>query len=58
MHLHDSLEVVGECLKAELSDKCFNHRRKKFDGLSRSQVSEMKLLKNENESFKKFVADL
>jgi len=52
------LDVVSACRKAGISDKSYYYWRKKFGGLSRSQVSEMKLLKKENERLKKIVADL
>ena len=57
-YLYDGLDVVSSCRKAEISDKTYYHWRKKFGGLSRSQVSEMKSLKKENERLKKIVADL
>jgi transposase-like protein len=58
VHLHDGLDVVSACRKAGISDKSYYYWRNKFGGLSRSQVSEMKLLKKENERLKKIVADL
>ena len=58
VHLHVSLQVVSACGKAGISDKSYYYWRKKFGGLSRSQISEMKLLKKENERLKKIVADL
>ena len=58
VHLHDGLDVLSACRKAGISDKSYYYWRKKFGGLSRSQVSEMKLLKKENERLKKIVADL
>ncbi|WP_424099314.1 transposase, partial [Planktomarina sp.] len=45
VHLHDGLDVVSACRKAGISDKSYYYWRKKFGGLSRSQVSEMKSLK-------------
>ena len=58
VHLHDGLDVVSACRKAGISDKSYYYWRKKFGGLSRSQVSEIKSLKKENERLKKIVADL
>ena len=58
VHLHDGLDVVSACRKAGISDKSYYYWPKKFGGLSRSQVSEMKSLKKENERLKKIVADL
>ena len=58
VHLHDGLDVVNACRKAGISDKSYYYWRKKFGGLSRSQVSEMKSLKKENERLKKIVSEL
>ena len=41
VHLYDGLDVVSACRKAGISDKSYYYWRKKFGGLSRSQVSEM-----------------
>ena len=58
VHLHDGLDVVSACRKAGISDKIYYYWRKKFGGLGRPQLSEMKALKKENERLKKIVADL
>ena len=62
VHLHDGLDVVSACRKAEISDKTYYYWRKKFGGLGRPQLSEMKVLKKEKEKekerLKKIVADL
>ena len=58
VHLHDGLDVVSACRKARISDKSYYYWRKKFGGLSRSQVSEKKSFKKENERLKMIVADL
>ena len=58
VYLHDGLDVVSACRKAGSSDKSYYYWRKKFGGLSRSQVSEKKSLKKENERLKMIVADL
>ena len=58
VHLHDGLDVVSACRKTGISDKRYYCGRKTFEGHSRSQVSEMKSLKKENERSKKIVADL
>ena len=57
-YLYDGLNVVSSYRKAKISDKTYYYWRKKFRGLSRSQVSEMNSLKKENERLKKIVADL
>ena len=58
VHLHDGLDVMSASRKAVISDKSYYYWRKKFGGLSRSQVSEKKSLKKENERLKMIVADL
>ena len=58
VYLHDGLDVVSACRKAGISDKSYYYWRKKLGGLSRSQVSEKKSLKKENERLKMIVADL
>ena len=58
VHLHDGLDVVSSCRKAGISDKTYYHWRKKFGGMGRSQLSEMRALRKENERLKKIVADL
>ena len=58
LHLHDGLDVVSACRKAGISDKTYYYWRKKFGGLGRPQLSEMRALKKENERLKKIVADL
>ena len=58
VHLHDGLDVVSACRKAGISDKTYYYWRKKFGGLGRPQLSEMRALKKENERLKKIVADL
>ena len=58
VHLHDGLDVVSSCRKAGISDKTYYCWRKKFGGMGRSQLSEMRALKKENECLKKIVADL
>ena len=45
VHLHDGLDVVSACRKAGISDKTYYYWRKKFGGLGRPQLSEMRALK-------------
>ena len=47
VHLHDGLDVVSSCRKAGISDKTYYYWRKKFGGMGRSQLSEMRALKKE-----------
>ena len=58
IHLHDVLDVVSACRKAGISDKTYYYWRKKFGGVGRPQLAEMRALKKENERLKKIVADL
>ena len=58
VHLHGGLDVVSVCRKAEISDKSYYYYRKKFGGLSRSQVFEMKSFKKENERLKEIIDQL
>ncbi len=58
VHLHDGMDVAGAVRKAGISDKTYYYWRKKFGGMARPQLSEMKALKKENERLKKIVADL
>ena len=58
VHLHDGLDVVSSCHKAGISDKTYYHWRKKFGGMGRSQLSEMRALRKENERLKKILTEL
>ena len=58
VHLHDGLDVVSSCRKAGISDKTYYYWRKKFGGIGRSQLSEMRVLRKENERLKKILTEL
>ena len=58
VHLHDGLDVVSLCREAGIWYKTYYYWRKKFGGIGRSQFSEMRALKKENERLKKIVAEL
>ena len=58
VHLNDVLNVVSSCRKAGISDKTYYHWRKKFGGMGRSQLSEMRALRKENERLKKILTEL
>ena len=58
VHLQDGLDLVRACRKAGISDKTYYYWRKRFGGLGKPQLSEMKALKKENERLKKIVAHL
>jgi len=44
VHVHSGMEVVSACCKAGSSDKTYYAWRKKFGGIERSQLSEIKSL--------------
>ena len=44
VHLHDGLDVLSACRKAVISDKTSYYWRKKFGGMGRSQLSEIRTL--------------
>ena len=58
VHIHRGMDVVSACRKAGVSDKTYYDWRKKFDGMGRSQLSEMRSLQKENDRLKKIVAEL
>ena len=56
--MNDGLDVVSACRKAGISDKTYYYWRKKFGGMGRSQLSEMRALRKENERLKKILTEL
>ena len=58
VHLHDGLDVLSSCRKAGISDKTYYYWRKKFGSMGRSQLSEMRALRKENERLKKILKEL
>ena len=58
LHLHDGLDVVSSCREAGISDKTYYHWRKKFGGMGRSQLSEMRAVRKENERLKQILTEL
>jgi putative transposase len=58
VHVHSGMDVVSACRKAGVSNKTYSAWRKKFGGMGRSQLSEMKSLQKENDRLKKIVAEL
>jgi putative transposase len=58
IHIYGGMDVVSACRKAGVSDKTYYSWRKKFGGMGRSQLSEMKSLQKENDRLKKIVAEL
>jgi len=58
VHIYSGMDVVSACRKAGVSDETYYAWRKKFGGMGRSQLSEMKSLQKENDRLKKIVAKL
>ncbi len=58
VHVHSGMYVVSACHKAGVSDKTYYAWRKKFGGMGRSQLSEMKSIQKENDRLKKIVTEL
>ncbi len=58
VHLSSGKDVPSACRSAGVSDATYYKWRKKFGGMGRSQLSEMKSLEKENQRLKKIVADL
>jgi len=58
IHLSDGSGVLNACRKAGVSDKTYYYWRKKFGGMGRSDLSQMKSVQKENERLKRIVADL
>lgn len=51
-------EVPSACRAAGINDATYYNWRKKYGGMAKSQLSEMKALEKENQRLKKIVADL
>ena len=58
LHLAGGADVATACQTAGVSDATYYNWRKKFGGMGRSQLSELKALEKENQRLKKIVADL
>jgi len=58
VHLASGSDVATACRTAGISDATYYTWRKKFGGMGRSQLSELKALEKENQRLKKIVADL
>ena len=58
VRLASGSDVASACRAAGISDATYYTWRKKFGGMARSQLSEMKALEKENQRLKKIVADL
>jgi putative transposase len=58
LDLAGGADVAKACRFAGISDATYYTWRKKFGGMARSQLSELKALEKENQRLKKIVADL
>jgi len=58
LHLAGGADVATACRSAGVSDATYYNWRKKFGGMGRSQLSEMKALEKENQRLKRIVAEL
>lgn len=58
VHLASGSDVSTACRGAGISDATYYTWRKKYGGMGRSQLSELKTLAKENQRLKKIVADL
>ena len=58
VHLAGGADVATACRTAGISDATYYTWRKKFGGVNRSHLAELKSLQKENERLKKIVADL
>ncbi len=51
-------DIVAACRSVGVSDATYYNGRKRFGGMGRPQLSELKALEKENGQLKKIVADL
>ena len=58
MHCNSGMDVVSACRAAGVSDKTYDGWRRKYGGMNRAGLAEMKTLEKENQRLKKSVADL
>jgi len=58
VELATGLDVVSACRSAGISDATYYTWRKKFGGMARSQLTELKALEKENQRLKRIVAEL
>ena len=58
VHLASGSGVATACRTAGISDATYYTWRKRFGGMARSQLSELKALAKQNQRLKKIVADL
>jgi putative transposase len=58
VHLAGGSDVGTACRAVGISDATYDAWRKKFGGMGRLQLAELKMLQRENQRLKRIVADL
>jgi len=58
LQLAGGCDVASACRSVGISDATYYNWRKRFGGMGRSQLAELKALEKENRRLKKIVADL
>jgi len=58
LDLNSGSDVTAACRKAGISDATYYTWRKRYGGMAKSQLQEMKALEKENARLKRIVADL
>ena len=58
LNLASGSDVLTACRSVGISDATYYNWRKRFGGMGRSQLSELKALEKENNRLKKIVAEL
>ena len=58
VYLASGSDVVSACRAAGVSDATYYNWRKRFGGMGKSQLSELRALEKENSRLKKIVAEL
>ena len=58
VHLSSGSDISSACRSVGISDATYYNWRKRYGGMGRSQLSEMKSLEKENGRLKKIVAEL
>lgn len=56
VHCSSGMDIVSACRSAGVSDKTYYGWRRKYGGMNRARLSEMKSLEKENQRLKKIVA--
>jgi len=54
VHFHGGMDVASACRTAGISDKTYYGWRKRYGGIGRSKLTELKALEKENQRLKRF----